>query len=94
MFDALAPQDGLHTLVEREDRSDTGTVVGWICKVLFAAEPSQETLQVNSDPAIRIVSLTVAENGYCLNPAEQLDLAHQAVLLPWPDVQARRADHR
>lgn len=80
MFDALAPQDGLYTLVERQDQSETATVIGSICKVLFAAPSSQETLQAIADPAIRIVSLTVTESGYCLNPAtKQLDLVHPAI---------------
>jgi mannitol 2-dehydrogenase len=81
MYDALEPQDGLYTLVERQDQSETATVIGSLCKVLFAAESAVETLEAIADPAIRLVSLTVTENGYCLNPAtKQLDLTHPAIV--------------
>lgn len=81
MHDALQPQDGLYTLVERQDDTETATVIGSVCKVLFAGESSRETLDVIADPAIRIVSLTVTENGYCLAPATKLlDLTHAAIV--------------
>jgi mannitol 2-dehydrogenase len=80
MREALAPQDGLYTLVERQDDIESATVIGSICDVIFAGDSSQLALDAIADPAIRIVSLTVTENGYCLNPAtKQLDFQHPSI---------------
>src|ERR1700761_8527121 len=74
MRDALAPQDSLYTLVERDQTAERVTVIGSIADVIFAGESSQSALQAIAHAATRIVSLTVTENGYCLNPAtKQLD---------------------
>jgi fructuronate reductase/mannitol 2-dehydrogenase len=79
--DALASQDALYTLVERQDGDETATVIGSVCAVIFAAESSQAALDAIDDPAARIVSLTVTENGYCLNAATKtLDFDHPAVV--------------
>ncbi|MCF4126526.1 mannitol dehydrogenase family protein [Methylobacterium sp. SyP6R] len=69
MIDALAPQDALYTLVEREGADETVTVIGSLAGVAFAGETTVAVLDAIDDPAIRIVSLTVTENGYCLDPA-------------------------
>ncbi|TGD95453.1 mannitol dehydrogenase family protein [Methylobacterium nonmethylotrophicum] len=69
MIDALAPQDALYTLVEREGADETVTVIGSLAGVAFAGETTAALLDAIDDPAIRVVSLTVTENGYCLDPA-------------------------
>ncbi len=80
MRDALEPQQGLYSLVERSGATETVTVVGSIPRVVFAGEWSDELLLAIDDPAIRIVSLTVSENGYCLNRAtKRLDLDHDLI---------------
>ncbi|WP_236554955.1 mannitol dehydrogenase family protein [Novosphingobium sp. 9U] len=92
MADALQPQDGLYTLVERQDQDESATVIGSISRVLFAGASSAETLATIEDPAIRIVSLTVTENGYCLDSAtKQLDLTHPAVVHDLADPQRPRS---
>ena len=74
MADSLGPQDGLYTLVERGNGRETVSVIGAIAEVIFAGESSAALLDAIARPATRIVSLTVTENGYCLNPAtRQLD---------------------
>src|SRR5208283_2524753 len=79
--DALAPQDALYTLVERQDGDEAATVVGSVCGVIFAGESSQAALDAIDDPAIRIVSLTVTENGYCRNAATRtLDRDHPFIV--------------
>lgn len=66
--DALAPQDYLSTIVEQDnDRSAarvTAPLIGFI-------PPSDKAalLKQLGDPAIRIVSLTITEGGYFINPA-------------------------
>jgi len=69
MIDSLAPQDGLYTLIEREGADETARVVGALARLIFAGETTTELLAALDDPAVRILSLTVTENGYCLNPA-------------------------
>ncbi len=78
--DALESQDGLYTLVERQGEDETAIVIGAVHDVLFAGDRSEPVLAAIDDPAIRIVSLTVTENGYCLNPATKtLALEHAAI---------------
>jgi mannitol 2-dehydrogenase len=81
MRDSLLPQDGLYTLLERQGELEHATIIGSVSDVVFAGESSSRALQAIESPAIRIVSLTVTENGYCLNPAtKQLDFAHPMIL--------------
>jgi mannitol 2-dehydrogenase len=89
MWEALTPQDGLYTLLERQGQNESATVIGSVCEVLFAAETSTVVLDAMLSPAVGIVSLTVTENGYCLNPAtKQLDVAHPLIAhdLAHPDL--------
>ena len=80
MQESLAPQDNLYTLVERSFTEETVTVVGSLAAVAFAGESSAELLDAIDRPEIRIVSLTVTENGYCLNRAtKQLDPGHKLI---------------
>jgi mannitol 2-dehydrogenase len=80
MIDSLAPQDGLYTLIEREGAEEHAQVIGSLARVVFAGESSAELLELIDDSAIRIVSLTVTENGYCLDPAtKRLDPGHELV---------------
>ncbi len=91
MLDSLAPQDGLYTLVERSGAETTVTVIGSLAKVIFAAESSEALLAEIDAPSIRIVSLTVTENGYCLNPStKRLDPEHRLIR---QDLAAPAAPH-
>jgi len=80
MQESLAPQDSLYTLVERSFTEETVTVVGSLAAVVFAGESSADLLDAIDRPEIRIVSLTVTENGYCLNRAtKRLDPEHKLI---------------
>ena len=80
MRDSLAPQDGLYTLVERSGASEAVTVIGALAGVVFAGESPDAALAAIDDPGVRIVSLTVTENGYCLNRAtKRLDPEHALI---------------
>jgi len=80
MHDSLAPQDALYTLVERSGNDATVTVIGSLSNIVFAGETSAALLEQIDAPAIRIVSLTVTENGYCLNPStKRLDPEHALI---------------
>ena len=84
--DALGPQDGLYTLALRESANQTLRVIGAIGRTFVAPEDPRALLAAMTDPAVRIVSLTVTEKGYTANiaagdlrlddPGVQHDLAH------------------
>ena len=69
MIDSLGPQDGLYTLIEREGADETVRVIGSLAGLIFAGESTTELFAALDDPAVRILSLTVTESGYCLDPA-------------------------
>lgn len=81
MRESLAPQDALYALVERQDSDERVTVIGSLTDIVYAGQSSTQVLHVIDDPAIRILSLTVTESGYCLNSStKQLDPAHPLVV--------------
>lgn len=67
--DALAPQDGLYTLVERAAGAEKLQVIGSIIEVLGGAADLGQVLVRMCASSTRIVSLTVTEKGYYLDPA-------------------------
>jgi fructuronate reductase len=75
---ALEPQDGLYSLTEREAEPAI-RIIGSIREVLTAPRSAAAVLARLADPAVRIVSATVTEKGYCLTPAGDLDLDQPAV---------------
>ncbi|QYE33882.1 mannitol dehydrogenase family protein [Polymorphobacter sp. PAMC 29334] len=64
MRDALAPQDGLYTVTERDGGGDITRLIGAVRRVLVAAEDPGAVVAAIAAPATRIVSLTVTEKGY------------------------------
>ena len=70
MRDALTGQDGLYTLVTKApDGTHDPGVIGSIARYLFAPDDPEAVLAQMTDPAVRIVSLTVTEGGYNYNPS-------------------------
>ncbi|CCH80002.1 Mannitol 2-dehydrogenase [Nostocoides japonicum T1-X7] len=68
MRDALRPQEGLYTLVVKHpDGTLEPRVIGSIVDYLFAPDDPAAVLDRLTDPATRIVSLTVTEGGYHVN---------------------------
>ena len=72
---ALEPQDGLYSLTERE-AAPSIRVIGSIKEALTAPADPDAVFARLADPAVRIVSATVTEKGYCLTPNGDLDTAH------------------
>ncbi|MET7463089.1 mannitol dehydrogenase family protein [Nonomuraea sp. NPDC005501] len=69
MRDALAAQDGLYTLVlKHPDGTREARVIGSIVDYLFAPDDPRAVIERMADPAVRIVSLTVTEGGYNIDP--------------------------
>ena len=67
--EALVPQDGLYTVAIRDAEGETLRVIGALKDVLVAPENPARLVAAMADPAVRIVSLTVTEKGYCHDPA-------------------------
>lgn len=73
----LEPQDGLYTLVSRDDRGDRARIVGSVLRALAGTGDMPAILETLAAPATRIVSLTVTEKGYCHAPSTgRLDVSH------------------
>lgn len=80
LLTALADQQGLYTLVERDTDGEQATVIGSISRVIDASVSSDTLLNAIDDASVRIVSLTVTEHGYCLDRATKtLDLDSPAI---------------
>lgn len=65
----LSAQDGLYTLVERSSNDEKLQVIGAVTRVLVGPENPADLVEVMADPAIKIVSMTVTEKGYCHDPS-------------------------
>lgn len=84
--DALRAQDWKYTAVSLAENNVVPRQINVLNDVLVAPEDPMAVLAVMVDPAVKIVSLTVTEKGYCHNPATgtlnpdhpdvQHDLAH------------------
>lgn len=80
--DRLAPQDFVYTCVTQDaDGGETFRKVEIVQDVLVAHENPEAVLAWMSNPAIRIVTLTVTEKGYCHDPATgRLNLEHPDIV--------------
>lgn len=67
--DALLPQGWDYTAVEIGPEEEIPRVVSVLNEVLVAREDPAAVLAAMSAPAVRIVTLTVTEKGYCHSPA-------------------------
>ncbi|GAB3824042.1 mannitol dehydrogenase family protein [Kribbella italica] len=68
MADVMAAQDCLYTLVVKSpDGTLEPRVIGSIVEYLFAPDDPEAVLARMTDPATRIVSLTITEGGYHVN---------------------------
>jgi fructuronate reductase/mannitol 2-dehydrogenase len=68
MGDALCAQDCLYMVVERGAQGTTARVVGVMGRYLFGPQQRLAVLDALSDPATRLVTLTITGNGYHLTP--------------------------
>jgi fructuronate reductase len=77
--DALAPQDGLFTLAEMSEQRRL-RIIGAIREVLVATEDLERAFTRLTAAESRLVTLTVTEKGYCLDPTNALDEAHPDII--------------
>jgi len=83
---ALNKQDRLYTLVEKSGNTASARIIGSLKEYIFGYEKPQDVFKKMADPAIKIVTLTATEGGYCFhsgtgeldlqNPGIQNDLAN------------------
>ncbi|HLP70624.1 MAG TPA: mannitol dehydrogenase family protein [Rhizobium sp.] len=79
MRDTLKAQDYLTTVVEQDVARSAATVTGPMVDIITAPD-FERIVATLADPAIRIVSLTITEGGYFIDPATgQFDPSHPAI---------------
>jgi fructuronate reductase len=88
MAEALAPQDGLYTLITRGIDSDTFDVISSLTAV-HPATDHVAWLGYLASPQLAIVTMTVTEAGYLRGPGGGLDVANPGVVA---DIAALTAD--
>ncbi len=67
--DTLTPQDGLYTVIERAPEGIHAEVIGTLRDVMYVPDDPARLFASFADPGIRIVTLTVTADAYCLDPA-------------------------
>ena len=67
--DSLVPQDCLYSVVERKDREEGIRIIGVLRDVMVVTENSAALVNVMASPDTHLVTLTVTEKGYHLDPA-------------------------
>lgn len=77
----LLAQNGLTTLIELDPGRVSAEVIGSIIGYVPVEDGNAPLIAQMTDPAIRIVSLTVTEGGYYLDPAtKRFDATHPDIL--------------
>lgn len=79
--DALAPQDGLYTVLTRAPGGDEARIIGSVVETLTVPEQPELALRRLAAPQTRIISLTVTEKAYGRDASGALDESH-------PDIRA------
>ncbi|WP_244487655.1 mannitol dehydrogenase family protein, partial [Aureimonas sp. Leaf460] len=79
MRDKLASQDYLTTVVEQDVGTSNARITGAMIDILDPTDRAAIAKKL-ADPAIRIVSMTITEGGYFIDPATgAFDPAHPAI---------------
>ncbi len=81
MRDALAPQDGLYSLVTRRNELAECQIIGALSDILVAPESPGAVIKALAAADIHVATLTITEKGYGLSGEgelnrEQSDIAH------------------
>ena len=76
--DALIPQDLLYCVLERDGEQVNARLVGALHAALHSPSQLAEVVDAIADPQTQVVTSTVTEKGYCINPATgDLDVAEK-----------------
>ena len=68
VVDALAGQDYLYSILELSSAGERVDVMDVHRETLVAAEQTAELMARIAHPDIKVVTMTISENGYCRNP--------------------------
>lgn len=78
--DQLDPQDGLYSLVIRDNDQTKIQIIGSVLAELVGPDDPHYAIDLMADESIKIVSLTVTEKGYCHDPATgKLNILHPEI---------------
>ncbi|WP_316976511.1 mannitol dehydrogenase family protein [Shumkonia mesophila] len=78
--DRLVPQDTLYSVSALSGDGMKTRIIGSIAEIMVGPEDPEALLKRMCDPAVRIVSITVTEKGYCHDPASgNLNMAHPGI---------------
>jgi fructuronate reductase len=76
---ALAEQDFLYTLAEL-DAKPVWRIIGALKDYIVASEKPQLVFRRLTDAAVKVVTITVTEKGYCLDAQGRLDFSHPDIV--------------
>lgn len=81
MRDVVQNQQGLYTLLEKSpDGTIAGRVIGSMVEYLYAPDDPTAVIEKLAQPEIRIVTLTITEGGYNLEPAtKEFDATNEVI---------------
>lgn len=65
----LNPQDGLYTVGSRDGATEDRRLIGNLKRVITATDDPAAARAALADPAVRVVTMTITEKGYALDPA-------------------------
>jgi mannitol 2-dehydrogenase len=68
MRDALAPQDNLYTVVERNGDAEHARIVGSMVDYVYAPDAPERVLELLADERTRVVTMTVTGTAYRIDP--------------------------
>ncbi len=77
--DILQKQDTLYTVLERSAEMDSARVIGSMLEIMHAPPSHADVITRLADPAIKILSLTITEKGYCYDESGNLNENHPMV---------------
>jgi fructuronate reductase len=78
---ALEPQDGLYTVLERGPEGDRARIIGAVREAVAVPDSPALAMHRLTDPATRIISLTVTEKAYCQDASSStLDETHPGIV--------------
>lgn len=78
--DALNPQQGLYTLLERSAERNHVEIVGSLAEVVHAPSDEKGMAARLADPQTKIVTLTITDRGYFLDPStHRLDAEDESI---------------
>lgn len=78
--DQLSPQDCLYTVCVNDGQAERYRLIGALSSMHVAPEDPGRVVRLLADPAARVVTMTITEKGYCLDPGSgDLDFGHEAI---------------